>query len=191
MPLGMVTMAPPVGSPSSVLPPVVSLDYVPWGRRFAARVIDTLVLLLITALTAVAAFIAGCAIGGTSVGIVAGFLSMILDVFSPLAYHVVGGSIGQTCGRRVMGYRIARLDGSPLGLPRSFSRELLVLVSTVPAMIGWLAPLWAPRRQTWHDSLVGAVAIESQPMGSGRVALIWAMFFSSLTAAAAVVLATI
>lgn len=191
MPQRMATATRPVGRPSSVLPSAVVLDYVPWGRRFAARALDTLVLLLITAVTAVAALIAGQAIGGTGVGVVAGVLSVILDVFSPLAYHVVGGSIGQTVGRRVMGYRIARLDGAPLGLSRSFSRELLVLVSTLPAMIGWLAPLWAPRRQTWHDSLVGAVAIESDPIGSARAALIWAMFFSSLTAAAAVALATL
>jgi uncharacterized RDD family membrane protein YckC len=41
---------------------------------------------------------------------------------------------GFTIGKRLVGIRVARLDGQPVGLPRAFARTLLLML-VLPAMM--------------------------------------------------------
>jgi Mce-associated membrane protein len=61
---------------------------------------------------------------------------------------------GWSLGRAVFGIAVRRPDGSPVGLGRLALRDLAHLLDTAPLVIGWLWPLWDPRRRTFADLLV-------------------------------------
>lgn len=64
------------------------------------------------------------------------------------------GYCGQTLGKRVMGLRVVRKDGKPVGYGQSLVRALSYLPSAIPV----LAALWLLlgfRGTWWHDRLAG------------------------------------
>ena len=75
---------------------------------------------------------------------------------------------GSTPGKLVTS--IAVLDGTtgrPLGLWRMTLRWLAHLLDAI-LLIGYLRPLWDPRRRTFADSLVGSDAVVLAPVGWRR-----------------------
>jgi uncharacterized RDD family membrane protein YckC len=73
---------------------------------------------------------------GMGILLVAMFL---LEWFYPVAFEVLGG--GQTPGKRLLGLRVLRADGAPVGWSRSMVRSLLAAVDFLP--VGYAAGLVA------------------------------------------------
>jgi Mce-associated membrane protein len=61
---------------------------------------------------------------------------------------------GWSLGRAVMGIVVVRPDGSSPGLGRLLLRDLAHLLDTFSVFVGWLWPLWDPRRRTFADLLL-------------------------------------
>jgi Mce-associated membrane protein len=61
---------------------------------------------------------------------------------------------GWTLGRALFGIAVRKRDGSPVGLPRLFIRDLAHLLDTAALFIGWLWPLWDRRGRTFADLLL-------------------------------------
>ncbi|RMG45645.1 MAG: RDD family protein [Acidobacteria bacterium] len=61
---------------------------------------------------------------------------------------------GQTVGKMVVGIRVVRADGRPLGWRRALGRHTLgYAISGVPLGIGFLWALWDSEKQAWHDKI--------------------------------------
>ena len=66
---------------------------------------------------------------------------------------------GQTWGKRLMGIKVIRSDGSPPGWGRSIVRYPLgfgielALLYVLVGFLAWLWPLWDNDRQAWHDKM--------------------------------------
>jgi uncharacterized RDD family membrane protein YckC len=98
-----------------------------WSRRFAALLIDWIACSLITI-----AFIYHPSAGHP------------VDVFTeprswtPLVFGIqdflLTATTGLTLGKRILGLRVIRLDGIPVGFPRAFVRTILLML-VVPAMM--------------------------------------------------------
>jgi len=87
---------------------------------------------------------------------------------------------GATPGKRVVGIRVVHdVTGRPLGVLRTVGRELAHIVDAF-CMIGYLRPLWHPRRRTVADSAVGSDVVLGRPGPRAGGVDVW-------TAAAAVV----
>jgi len=70
--------------------------------------------------------------------------------------------VGVTPGKAVVGIRLVReSDGAPAGVLRTVGREVLHLLDWV-LLIGWLRPLWHPRRQTFADTVASTVVVRSR-----------------------------
>ncbi len=98
-----------------------------WSRRLGALVIDWIVCSLIAI-----AFLYHPQ---------AGHAATVLSeprLWTPAVFGVqdalLTGLTGVTIGKRLLGLRVIRLDGHPVGLPRAFARTLLLML-VVPAMI--------------------------------------------------------
>jgi uncharacterized RDD family membrane protein YckC len=69
---------------------------------------------------------------------------------------------GRTLGKRWLGIRPVRLDGSPLGTGKAFGRAALYAVA---ALLGWIGLidslwcLWDDDRQCVHDKIVNTLVI--------------------------------
>jgi Mce-associated membrane protein len=61
---------------------------------------------------------------------------------------------GWSLGRALMGITVVRPDGGSAGLGRLLLRDLAHLLDTISVFVGWLWPLWDPRRRTFADLLL-------------------------------------
>jgi len=68
---------------------------------------------------------------------------------------VLPPNIGWSLGRALVGIAVVRLDGATVGVGRMMLRELAHLLDTISVFVGWLWPLWDPRRRTFADLLLG------------------------------------
>jgi uncharacterized RDD family membrane protein YckC len=79
-----------------------------------------------------------------------------------------GGPSGQTVGKRVMGIRVADIDGGgQIGTSRALVRAIGRYVSAVACMLGYLWMLWDGERQTWHDKLADSIVVPASADSSG------------------------
>ncbi|GIK71343.1 MAG: hypothetical protein BroJett021_03310 [Chloroflexota bacterium] len=96
-----------------------------------------------------------------------GLLCRIVDIVLVVAAFVVGPiyfiflatSGGQTVGKYIMGVRIVRLDGKPMGYPQATIRWFGYLASLLPLGLGFLWAIVDDRRRTFHDRLAGTCVI--------------------------------
>jgi Mce-associated membrane protein len=63
-------------------------------------------------------------------------------------------TLGWSLGRALCGIAVVQLDDEPAGALRLLFRELAHLLDTASLLVGWLWPLWDPRRRTFADMLL-------------------------------------
>jgi len=73
----------------------------------------------------------------------------------PGAYFVLcHGTTGQTAGKWLVGARLVRANGAPVGYGRAIVR-LLVSIPVAVLVVGFLVVAWRRDRRGWHDRLAG------------------------------------
>jgi uncharacterized RDD family membrane protein YckC len=63
----------------------------------------------------------------------------------------LGLADGRTPGAMATGVRVARPDGSRIGLGTAAVRQAMAIVSAIPLGLGYLWMLWDAEKRTWHD----------------------------------------
>jgi len=66
---------------------------------------------------------------------------------------------GRTPGMALLGLRVLRIDGRPIGLPIALRRFALRLLSVLALGLGFLPVLFSARRQAFHDRLAGTIIV--------------------------------
>ena len=79
-----------------------------------------------------------------------------------LAYQFVGNLTGGTVGKRLMGIKVVRSDGRPLGVARSLARAVGYFISMPLCNLGFLIAFVHPESRTLHDLLSGALVVETR-----------------------------
>ena len=86
-------------------------------------------------------------------------------------------SVGWSVGKRAVGLRIVRADGTRPGLGRGIGRTLGALLSWMPFGLGFLWAAWDGRHQTWHDKMTETYVVRADSLrahherGGGRGSL--------------------
>lgn len=153
-----------------------------WGQRVGAMLIDSLLSMigLIPYVVGIVLFVVGARDSG-------GYDSVYTDVYEPptpgntgqmLAggvLAVVGallmlgiqiwnrafkqGRTGQSVGKKVVGLKLVEeRTGQPMGAGMAFVRDLAHTLDGL-AYIGYLWPLWDPKRQTFADMVMSTVVV--------------------------------
>ncbi|MGA8329475.1 MAG: RDD family protein [Mycobacterium sp.] len=91
-----------------------------------------------------------------SILVFAALLTMVNRVVFPT---IIGWSIG----RALVGIEVVGPGGSPAGVGRLMVREFVHLLDTFSIFVGWLWPLWDPRRRTFADMLLHTEVQRAQP----------------------------
>ena|ERR1019366_6444626 len=125
------------------------LQYVSVGMRFLALLIDGIIL-----------------------GVVDGIIYALLHSASPGAAGTIGGLIaiaytfgleatqGATLGKRLLGLRVVKMDGSPIGWSESIIRNLLRIVDGLFGYLVGAILIWtSPQRQRLGDRLANTVVV--------------------------------
>lgn len=122
-------------------PPLAS-----WGQRFVAILIDGI--------------IAGVA--GSIVGLVNKPLGYLVQI-AVLGYLLyIQGTTGQSVGKKVMNIKLLReADGQVVGPGLSIGRYFVHWLDAIPCLLGFLWPLWDPKKQTWADKILHTVVVKA------------------------------
>lgn len=147
-------------------PPSSVLVYGGLFRRAIALLVDAPLLLTLTGLGMVLAFLT--ALGG---GTIAGGVTRQVEALAlgaalaaggavVLAYHVLWwGQGGQTPGKKLVGLAVVGEDGEEIGYARALLRWVAYLLALLPLGFGLLMALFHPRRRGLHDLLAGTCVV--------------------------------
>ena len=142
-------------------PEGVELAFSPAGpaARALAYALDAGIRAAVYLVLAVA--LAGLGGVGSGLFLIALFL---LEWFYPVAFEVLAG--GQTPGKRLIGLRVLRADGAPVGWSRSTVRSLISFVDFLPFgfAFGLAAMLLGRRCQRLGDLAAGTVVVHLEPL---------------------------
>jgi uncharacterized RDD family membrane protein YckC len=153
--------------------------YAPWLQRLTAFLIDVSAVLTAIVTVAVPIFVlAGVRDTNTSDS-AKNWLALLLVsatiVLGAVYAVVLEGRSGQTFGKRALGLVVLAEDGSPCDYGRAASRELLgrLLIGgfawlfVLPGLLSYLAALWDPERQTWHDRIGQTIVVRVEHADPG------------------------
>lgn len=162
---------PPPPPPSDPVPGAAASQLVPVGPwpRFAARIIDGLVLLIPNAiLAAVLTDDTAASFGGVGTG--EDFVYLLASTVLGFAYAVwLEASRGQTVGKMVLGYKVVGPDGGIPANDVALRRNAWLLLGIVPIVGGVLSFVAAvaigvtiandPFKRGTHDNFAGGSAV--------------------------------
>ena len=131
-----------------------------WGARVGANVLDQLVT-SIPGTVGLLVFLAGFGYSDSAPGngvetpsggellltLVGCLLSLALWIWNR---GLKQGRTGRSIGKQVLGLRLVReADGGPTGVGTALLRDVAHIVDGAPMDIGYLWPLWDPKKQTF------------------------------------------
>jgi uncharacterized RDD family membrane protein YckC len=129
-----------------------------WGRA-GASIVDTLILFT-------GSFVLRATLGALIYTIYSevddATLFVVLELIGyPLYFAALWWfyTTGWSPGRALVGIRIVDGLGSRPGARRGLGRLLMSFVSTMILGVGYLAMLWSPTKQTWHDGAAGTYVV--------------------------------
>ena len=136
-----------------------------WIQRVGASVADYALILPFVVLRSVfATKISFTSVNGTIGTTQTGgnaplFLLMSLIILAIVVYNrwYLGGQ-GQSFGKKTLGLTlVGEASGQPIGMAKAFLRDLAHTVDTIICFVGYLFPLWDPKRQTIADKIMTTV----------------------------------
>jgi uncharacterized RDD family membrane protein YckC len=148
-----------------------------WGSRLGATLTDWLVLLIPAAILAVV-IIGGSfdddsstwAVVGASILWVVLFSAMVL-LYAPLLMMRQGERNGQTLGKQLVGIRVVRDTGEPMGFGWAALREVVVknlavgiassIIPIIPWFLNFFWPLWDDQNRALHDMAVSTHVVKA------------------------------
>lgn len=72
---------------------------------------------------------------------------------------ILGGQ-GQSIGKKVIGIRLLSEEtGQPVGTLNAFLRDVCHFIDGIICLVGYLFPLWDPKRQTLADKIMKTVVV--------------------------------
>jgi uncharacterized RDD family membrane protein YckC len=139
------------------------------GRRFAAYVIDFIVIMLLSGL-------AGACLGLVSAATAPDrmrelqanelnytLFTQCLGFLVVASYYILAWSIeGQTVGQKFLGIKVISTNGSPVGLGKAIMRYIGYFISSIPLMLGFAWIAFDERRQGWHDKIAGTYVVPKE-----------------------------
>jgi uncharacterized RDD family membrane protein YckC len=140
---------------------VAAGEYVGFWIRFAAAIIDTLVVYLASSVLSfiLSYFLFPGWYGGL----------FIVPPFLLLYYWLFTGLKGQTLGKRVLGIKVVNVQGDRPELGVSALREVLgKLVSCIALCIGFLWIIFDGQKQGWHDKIANTYVVYGKIRAVGR-----------------------
>ncbi|RNL81359.1 RDD family protein [Nocardioides marmorisolisilvae] len=143
--------------------------YASWGRRVAATLLDTLILLpgyvvivignvlvsdsIVKNPDGTASVTDGANLGlGLALAGIAGLATLIFSIWNQIFRQ---GRRGATLGKQMMGILvISEENARPIGAALTFVRSIVHFLDAISCYIGYLWPLWDPKKQTFADKIM-------------------------------------
>ncbi|MGH2822140.1 MAG: RDD family protein, partial [Thermoleophilaceae bacterium] len=152
-----------------------------WGMRLGAWLIDWLVLLIPAVILFFVVVAGAWGVSGdddASTGAVIGatilyvlLMSAVILLYAPLLMMRQGAHNGQTLGKQLLGIRVVRDTGEPMGFGWAALREVVVkglavgiassIIPIIPWFLNYFWPLWDDQNRALHDMAVSTHVIQT------------------------------
>lgn len=144
-----------------------------WGTRVLGYLIDGAIpAAVFFVLYIISGFVAGAVASSGDEDAAMTTMIILFVVLGILYLGLLGFTIWNTCYRRgttgqTLGQKVAKIKtvgeatGQPIGFGNAFLRQICHIVDSAICglPIGWLAPLWDEKKQTWADKIVKTVVV--------------------------------
>jgi uncharacterized RDD family membrane protein YckC len=119
------------------------------GSRFIALVIDNIIIAVIGGVLG-AVFSSNALVG------IVGFL-----IGLGYNWYFWTTQDGQTLGKRILGLRVVKADGTPITTTDAFVRYFGYYINSFVFALGWIWALFDSNRQGWHDKLAKTYVVKA------------------------------
>ena len=86
---------------------------------------------------------------------------------------------GATFGKKLVGIKVVRIDGSKVNYLISFIRAFIgYIVSAFALGLGFLWIIWDKKKQGWHDKIAGTIVVESNSKSNKPLAAFLSLIFA-------------
>ena len=91
----------------------------------------------------------------------AGLYTLATSIAAMAYFTWFHGAGGRTPGKMLLGLRVVRISGEPLGFGIAFLRWVGYIVSTLPLWLGFLWIALDGKKQGWHDKIAATLVIRT------------------------------
>ncbi|MBI2709571.1 MAG: RDD family protein [Actinobacteria bacterium] len=136
-----------------------------WPQRAVAYLIDAAIIFVAFIAVIIVAAILG-AISST-LGVLFGLVGYLAVFVAAFYFAYLNGAKGQSPGKALTGLKVVGEDtGQVIGGGMGIVRQIAHFVDSLICYIGWLFPLWDPKKQTIADKLMHTVVVTGAPRQS-------------------------
>ncbi len=149
---------------TATVPPVAVMEYAGVWRRFAAAIIDVLIIQ-----AAVMVLLLGSGFSrGMAPALSYGFLAPLVALLPWLYHWLFIGLKGQTPGKMALGIKVIS-NGKVPGLGTAALREIPgKIISSVLLFLGFLWIIWDSQQQGWHDKIARTYVVRATDAGNNK-----------------------
>jgi len=146
----VVGVEPPAAAPSRpAAPPAVAAEYAGFWIRFAAAIIDAVVVGLVSFVLSFFVYLLP-------------FTIFVVWLSGLLYYWLFIGLKGQTLGKMAVGIKVVNAQGDIPGLGVAALREILgKLISGIVLCLGFLWIAFDDKKQGWHDKIASTYVVKA------------------------------
>lgn len=171
---------PPAGNPATRAFAAGEVTYAGFWKRFAAYVVDSLILGIATIIVVVPLALA-TGFDEAKVKEYEGLINLVSFVAYLLYFALMESSERQaTLGKQLLGIRVSRLDGERLTLARAIGRYAAKLLSFITLLIGFIMAGFTARKQALHDLVADTVVVNDPAAGSKTGCMVVILVFALL-----------
>jgi uncharacterized RDD family membrane protein YckC len=136
-----------------------ALEPADFGQRLGAFLFDLLLFMIVLMAATFMLSASSKRSIVSSNAMLAAFYGLGFVLFA-LNFVLLAGRAGQTVGKRLVGIRIVREDGEPIGIVQVLLRHCVgYTLSTLGAFLGFLWVIWDAKHQGWHDKIARTVVV--------------------------------
>lgn len=154
--------SPPV-YPAPMFGATTAVEYASFGLRFAALLVDQILMGCVGGLLG---FAIGFALAAGSGGNLSGreWIFNVVGLVIGWLYYAGLESSSQmaTLGKRLVGIKVTDLEGRQIDFGRATGRHFGKILSAIPLGLGFFMMLSDPRKQTWHDKMAGCLVVKAR-----------------------------
>lgn len=155
--------APPQAYRNPMFGTTTTPEYASFGSRFAAFLIDQVLL-----------GVGGAAIGlvlGAGIGASGGTVGTGVEMLLNLVGIVIGwvyyaglesSSQRATLGKRLLGLQVTDLQGQQVDFLHATGRHFGKILSALPLLLGFILMISDEKKQTWHDKMSGCLVLKGR-----------------------------